>query len=104
MGSSKGMNETLQYGSRHIPGTLVPGRTDISHFRLLASVSMIRKKNILNALEDVLIRGVSRREACERHGVSQSHFSVKFKLLQMVSQNVVRMYPYIAAETLKEEI
>lgn len=57
-----------------------------------------RKKNMQDALEEVLVRGLTRREACERHGVSQSHFSVKYRRLQMVNQTVVRMYPYIVSD------
>lgn len=87
--------------NQQIPGVLEPGQVNICHFRLLVTVSMIRKKNMEQALEDVLVRGYTRREACERNGVSQSHFSVKFRLLQMVSQTVVRMYPYIAEEVRK---
>lgn len=79
----------------YIPGTLIPGRVDIRHFRLLAAVSMITRKNMLAALEDVLVRGLTRRVACEQHGVSQSQFSVKYRQLQMVSQTVVRIYPWI---------
>ncbi|WP_370612325.1 PapB/FocB family fimbrial expression transcriptional regulator [Citrobacter meridianamericanus] len=65
---------------------------------------MIRKENMLHALEEVLVRGVSRKEACERYCVSQSQFSLKFRHLQMVSQNIVRMYPYIALEVQRENI
>ncbi|MBJ8362579.1 transcriptional regulator [Citrobacter cronae] len=78
-----------------IPGTLKPGDIDICHFRLLVAISMIKRKNMQYALEDVLVRGRTRREACEKHNVSQSHFSVKYRQLQMVSHTVVRIYPFI---------
>lgn len=78
-----------------MPGTLKPGQVDICHFRLLTVISMIKRKNMQDALEDVLVRGITRREACERHGVSQSHLSVKFRQLQLVSQTVARIYPFI---------
>ncbi|MBC6504703.1 transcriptional regulator [Citrobacter freundii] len=85
----------MEMNSPDIPGTLVPGRVDVRHFRLLAAVSMISRKNTQAALEDVLVRGLTRREACERHGVSLSHFSVKYRQLQMISQMVVRIYPWV---------
>ncbi|MFS6817767.1 PapB/FocB family fimbrial expression transcriptional regulator [Citrobacter meridianamericanus] len=78
-----------------IPGSLVPGQVDIRHFRLLMTLGRIKKQNMQGALEDVLVRGASRGEACERHGVSQSQFSVKYRQLQVLSQTVVRIYPFI---------
>lgn len=88
----------LQAGSNYIPGVLEPGRVDICHFRLLMALGLIKGKGMQGALEDVLVRGGTRREACERHGVSQSYFSVKFRHLQMASQTVIRMYPFIAGD------
>ncbi|HCW0180999.1 MULTISPECIES: PapB/FocB family fimbrial expression transcriptional regulator [Citrobacter] len=85
-------------GRHFIPGTLEPGRVNICHFRLLIAMGITGKKNMQDALEEVLVRGLTRREACERHGVSQSHFSVKYRRLQMVNQTVVRMYPYIVSD------
>ncbi|EDN6746593.1 transcriptional regulator [Salmonella enterica] len=81
--------------STHIPGVLIPGKIDICHFRLLMTVSMIKKKNLQKALEDVLVRGHKRREVCERYGVSQSYFSVKYNQLQLISQTAVRIYSLI---------
>ncbi|POT58541.1 transcriptional regulator [Citrobacter amalonaticus] len=82
---------------RNIPGVLEPGQVDICHFRLLMTLGRISKKNIQDALEDVLVRGVTQREACELHGISQSQFSVKFRQLQILNQTAARMYPFIAA-------
>ena len=81
-----------------IPGMLEPGTVNIHHFRLLITVCLIRKKNVSDALEDVLVRGFSRREAGEFNGVSQSTLSIRLRHLQMVSHTVVRMYPYIKDE------
>lgn len=94
------MTERLpQRSSRHsrdvIPGNLEPGEVNIHYFHLLLTVCMIRKKNVCDALKDVLVRGLSRREACECNGVSQSTLSIRLRHLQMVSHSVVRMYPYI---------
>lgn len=89
---------TIPSNNLRIPGTLEPGKVDIRHFRMLSVISMVRNNNMQQALEDVLVRGYTRREACERNSVSQSHFSVKFRHLQMISQTVVRMYPFIEEE------
>lgn len=81
-----------------IPGTLLPGGVDICHLRLLLTLCNISNPGMMMALEDVLVRGMSRREACERNRVSQSHFSVKYRRLQDVNQIVVRIFPYIRNE------
>ncbi|WP_370612388.1 PapB/FocB family fimbrial expression transcriptional regulator [Citrobacter meridianamericanus] len=80
-----------------IPGVLEPGRVDICHFRLLMTLGRIKKPGMQGALEEVLVRGTTRREACERYGVSQSQFSVKFRQLQVLNQTAARIYPFIAA-------
>ncbi|EBC6662852.1 transcriptional regulator [Salmonella enterica] len=80
-----------------ILGVLEPGRVDICHFRLLMTLGRIKKPGMQGALEEVLVRGATRREACERYGVSQSQFSVKFRQLQVLNQTAARMYPFIAA-------
>ncbi|EDD5412305.1 transcriptional regulator [Salmonella enterica subsp. enterica serovar Enteritidis] len=86
---------TTRFRRTVIPGTLESGAVNIHYFQLLITVCLIRKKNVSDALEDVLVRGFSRREACECNGISQSTLSVRLRHLQMVSHTVVRMYPYI---------
>ncbi|MCU6173005.1 PapB/FocB family fimbrial expression transcriptional regulator [Citrobacter cronae] len=81
-----------------IPGTLVPGMVDIRHLRLLITLCNISNPGMIMAAEDVLVRGMSRREACERNAVSQSHLSVKLRRLQDFNQMVVRIYPFIREE------
>ncbi|EGB2808525.1 transcriptional regulator [Salmonella enterica] len=80
-----------------IPGSLVPGQVDIRHFRLLMTLGRIKKQSMQGALEDVMVRGASRGEACKRHGVSQSQFSVKYRQLQVLNQTAMRMCPFIVA-------
>lgn len=81
-----------------VPGMLYPGHVDIHHFRLLLTLCKIRNLSMALALEDTLVGGISRREACERNGVSQSHLSVKCRQLQDINQTVLRIYPYIRDE------
>ncbi|MFP2396986.1 PapB/FocB family fimbrial expression transcriptional regulator [Citrobacter braakii] len=81
-----------------IQGTLHPGLVDIRHLRLLITLCSISSPRMVMALEDVLVSGLSRREACERNGVSQSHVSVKLRRLQDVNQIVLRIYPYVLNE------
>ncbi|OMQ25497.1 PapB/FocB family fimbrial expression transcriptional regulator [Serratia oryzae] len=75
-----------------LPPELIPGKVAQRYFLLLATVCTLRGKNMRNALEDVLVNGLSRQEACEKHGVSQSYFSVKYHHMQTVSKTIALMY------------
>ncbi|MDX6840842.1 transcriptional regulator [Hafnia paralvei] len=75
---------------------LVPGQVDIRLFRLLSSICVMHSSNIRQSLEDVLVHGKTRREACEANGVTQSYFSVKYRHVQMVSHTVVRIYELLS--------
>lgn len=85
--------------SRDIPGKLKPGRVDLVYFRLLMSVTSQRSIPLLRALEDVLVRGVPRKEACAQYGVNAGNLSTKLSRLQVVSQTIARMYPCQFART-----
>lgn len=55
------------YGRRYsVPGTLRPGLVDIRHLRLLLMLDSISNPRMVMALEDVLVSGLPRREACAR--------------------------------------
>lgn len=79
--------------SRDIPGELKPGKVDPIYFRLLMSVTSQRSVPLLRALEDVLIRGVPRKEVCAQYGVNAGNLSTKLSRLQVVSQTIAQMYP-----------
>ncbi|MEB2307503.1 PapB/FocB family fimbrial expression transcriptional regulator [Citrobacter braakii] len=81
---------------RDISGVLYPGQVDIRYFRLLVTVCVLHSPGIKQALEDVLVHGKTRQEACRNNGVSQSYFSVKYRHMQMVSQTVFRMCDFIS--------
>ncbi|HBE4293408.1 TPA: transcriptional regulator [Escherichia coli] len=84
-----------------IPGTLIPGKVNKRYFQLLVNISCIRNDSMREALACVMISGMKRKDACELHGVSQSHFSIKYRDLQVISQTIVRMYQYIPNESEK---
>lgn len=77
--------------AKEISGTLTPGQVDIRYFRLLVNVCVLHSPCIQKALEDVLVYGKTRKEACLDNGVSQSYFSVKYRHIQCVSQTVMRI-------------
>lgn len=75
---------------------LTPGEVDIRLFRLLLSVCVMHSPHIRQALEDVLVHGMSRKEACEANGVTQGYFSVKYRHMQMVSRTVTLICEFIS--------
>ena len=74
---------------------LMPGQVDIRLFRLLSTVCVMHSPSIRQSLEDVLVYGKSRREACEANGVTQSYFSVKYRQMLTVSHNIMRIFELI---------
>ncbi|EOZ0829463.1 PapB/FocB family fimbrial expression transcriptional regulator [Citrobacter freundii] len=64
---------------RSVPGYIIDGKMDIRYFRLLSTVCTIRNVQRHQALANVMADGLTRREACECFGVSQSHFSIKYR-------------------------
>ena len=81
---------------REMLGELIPGQVDIRLFRLLTTVCVMHSPNIRQSLEDFLVHGKSRREACEANGVTQSYFSVKYRHMQMVSRTVARICEFVS--------
>lgn len=80
-----------------VPGNMTDGQVDLRYFRLLSTICTVRNEQMHRALAGVLVDGLTRREACERFGVSQSQFSVKYRQMQVVSQTVARMLPFVSA-------
>ncbi|ENU6224482.1 adhesin biosynthesis transcription regulatory family protein [Salmonella enterica subsp. arizonae] len=79
-------------------GELIPGSVDIRHFRLLMTISSVNNEKMYKALEEVLVYGKSRKEACENNAVTQSYFSVKYRNTQMVSHAVYRIMQFMLTD------
>ena len=78
-----------------IPGEMVPGRVNVKYLRLLLLISNITNPRMCKAMEDVLVYGKSRKEACIDNNVSQGYFSLKYQRLQFNSQTIAKMREYI---------
>ena len=65
---------------------------------LLAEISPVHSEKVLNALRDFLVLGYTRREACERHEVSQGYFSGALGRIQRTHQAVNRLVPFYISE------
>lgn len=81
--------------SYYSPGELIPGRVNLCHFRLLISVSGIRSSNVCKALEEVMVYGKKRKDACIDNNVTQSNLSIKLHKIQFINYAVVQMHQYI---------
>lgn len=85
----------LTKGRRH---ALLPGKMSESQFWLLAEISPLHSEKVINALRDFLVLGYTRREACERHEVSQGYFSGALGRFQRTHQTVNRLVPFYISE------
>ncbi|MCI3086832.1 adhesin biosynthesis transcription regulatory family protein [Escherichia coli] len=84
--------------SRMHGGALSPGKMSESQFWLLAEISPVHSEKVLNALRDFLVLGYTRREACERHEVSQGYFSGALGRFQRTHQAVSSLVPFYISE------
>lgn len=89
--SDIGEGEHVDKSMFRTPGTLLPGSVTENYFKLLSDLCSIRNDNMRKALANVLINGISRRDACDKYSVSQSYFCVKYQDMQRVSQLIVNM-------------
>ncbi|HGA9173127.1 TPA: F1845 fimbrial adhesin operon transcriptional regulator DaaA [Salmonella enterica subsp. enterica serovar Saintpaul] len=92
------MNSSDLYLSKKHGRTLLPGKMSESQFWLLAEISPVHSEKVLNALRDFLVLGYTRREACERHEVSQGYFSGALGRFQRTHQAVNRLVPFYISE------
>lgn len=66
-------------------GTLVPGQVERKYLYGLVEICEVTNPKMVGALEQVLVAGMSRKDACKEFGVAESYFSIKVRRLQGVS-------------------
>ncbi|HHT0305679.1 TPA: adhesin biosynthesis transcription regulatory family protein [Raoultella planticola] len=93
------MNDSYLYLTKGQKCSLSPGKMSEHHFWLLIEISPLHSEKVINALRDFLVLGYTRREACERHDVSQGYFSGALGRFQRVNQTVTRLVPFYISET-----
>ncbi|HAW2529174.1 TPA: transcriptional regulator [Escherichia coli] len=74
--------------------TIIPGALSEVHFWLLTEVSPIHSEKAIRALRDHLVLGYTRKEACERNGMSAGYFSVVLKRFLRVDLIVSQVASY----------
>ncbi|MEG2564850.1 MAG: PapB/FocB family fimbrial expression transcriptional regulator [Acinetobacter sp.] len=81
-------NQTLIYEG------LVPGKVSLRYFRLLLSISTVKSIKMQGALEDIFVKGYSRKAACLNHQVSPGNLSTRLRHLQFVAMTIYMMSQY----------
>ncbi|MEG2683443.1 PapB/FocB family fimbrial expression transcriptional regulator [Citrobacter sp.] len=71
-----------------VPGSLFPGRVSVQYFSLLADISPIRSRKVIQALHGYFVEGLPRGQVCEAHGVGQGYLSVKIKELKILNRKI----------------
>lgn len=76
------------------PGALRCGEVHPEQFRQLIVLSGMHSTRVIMALEDYLVHGVVRKQACEKHALSASYMSVALGKLQLLSRGVATLAPW----------
>ena len=92
------MSDHFLYLTKGHKQALLPGRMTDHHFWLLVEISPLHSEKVINALRDFLVLGYTRKEACERHEVSQGYFSGALGRIQRTHQTVNRLVPFYISE------
>lgn len=77
------------------PWRLIPGEVDKRHFLLLISITSIRSRKVINALEDYFVGGKNRKEVCYKHKINQGYLSIKVRELQEISAKIYNASHFI---------
>ncbi|RMA79663.1 MULTISPECIES: adhesin biosynthesis transcription regulatory family protein [unclassified Enterobacter] len=92
------MSSSNLYLSKKHGCVFSPGEMSENQFWLLAEISPVHSEKVINALRDFLVLGYTRREACERHEVSQGYFSGALGRFQHTHQMVNRLVLFYISE------
>ncbi len=75
---------------------LIPGKVSEDFFWTLVELSPLRSEKVVRALRDFLVQGYTRKEVCEKYGVSYGYFSVALKRIRHVNNIICQlMHSYI---------
>lgn len=88
------MTDMKEGRNEWMPYNLIPGEVSGRYFYMLLSISSVNSLRMRKALEDVLVKGYSRKHACIENKVSPSNFSTKLMHLQFINQTVAMMCMY----------
>ncbi|EFH5765124.1 transcriptional regulator [Escherichia coli] len=81
----------------------MPGKVPEDFFWALMELSPLRSEKVIRALKDFLVFGYTRKEVCERYGVSYGYFSVALKRTRHVNNIIYQlMHSYISESSCKD--
>lgn len=70
------------------------GEYSLEHFHLLLVGTSIRGKEVILALEEHLVRGTRKGEACKMHEANFSQFSVRLAAIHEEDERIERMIQF----------
>lgn len=83
---------------------LSPGKMPDDQFWLLAEISPLHSEKVISALRDFLVGGYTRKDACERHDVSQGYFSSALRRFQSTHYIVNKLVPFYISEVCEPHV
>ncbi|ELC5340113.1 adhesin biosynthesis transcription regulatory family protein [Salmonella enterica] len=88
------MNDNSLLLDKNQSDFFIPGKMPEFQFWLLIEISPIHSEKIILALNDFLVKGYSRKEACGRYNISPGYFSGALGRFQRVSLTVAQLVSY----------
>ncbi|EHZ9981839.1 transcriptional regulator [Escherichia coli] len=80
-----------------------PGSMTQEHFDLLIKIAPINSNKVKLALCDYFVHGYTRKEACEKHNVSQGYFSICIRKVNFINDTVGYLIKYYLPKYLFNE-
>lgn len=85
-------NHIINSGCVH--SLIYPGDVSPEHFKYLISLSRVRGKKAINALEAFLVKGWSRKEIFVVYKISPGYFSLKLKQVRKCNLMISEILPF----------
>lgn len=79
---------------KHVDRLMYPGEVSPEHFKCLITLSRIRGKKIVMALEDFLVNGWARTDIFKIHKVSPGYFSLKLNQVRNCNKMIAEILPF----------
>ncbi|EAB2297819.1 transcriptional regulator [Salmonella enterica] len=73
---------------------MYPGTVSPEHFQFLISLSRMRSKKAVDALEAFLVKGLSRKDIFETYKISPGYFSLKLSQIRCCNKMVFEMLSF----------
>ncbi|EIE0340254.1 transcriptional regulator [Salmonella enterica] len=78
----------------YVDELIYPGKVSPEHFKCLVTLSRIRGKKTVVALEDFLVNGRTRKVIFEIYKISPGYFSLKLKQIRYYNRLIAEILPF----------